>query len=58
MSQLFAEVCSRWQAHAAPPMPQPRWVPVQERFPLIAMVDGSTSEALLKSPRCCGSVKA
>jgi hypothetical protein len=48
MSQLLAEVCTRLQAQAAPCVPHPSWAPVRERFPLIAIVDGSTLEALRK----------
>jgi hypothetical protein len=48
MGQLFAEVCTRVQAQAPPPLPHPRWAPVRERFPLLAMGDGSTLEALRK----------
>ena len=43
---LLTEVCGRWQAQPPPPLPPPRWAPVWERFPLRAMVDGSTLEAL------------
>ena len=32
----------------APPAPPPRWAPVREHFPQIAIVDGSTLEALRK----------
>ena len=48
MGELFAEVCTRVQAQSPPPLPHPRWVPVWERFPLLAIVDGSTLEALRK----------
>ena len=48
MSQLFAEVCAREQTQAPPPLPHPRWAPAWEHCPLIAMVDGSTLEALRK----------
>ena len=48
MGQLFAEVCTRVQAQSPPPLPHPRWAPVRERFPLLAIVDGSTLEALRK----------
>jgi hypothetical protein len=48
MGQLFAEVCTRVQAQSPPPLPQPGWAPVRERFPLLAIVDGSTLEALRK----------
>jgi hypothetical protein len=36
MGQLFAEVCTRLQAQP-PPLPHPRWAPVREHFPLLAM---------------------
>ena len=48
MGQLFTEVCARGQAQSPPPLPHPRWAPVRERFPLLAIVDGSTLEALRK----------
>jgi len=48
MGQLFAEVCTRVQAQSPPPLPHPRWAPVRERFPWLAIVDGSTLEALRK----------
>jgi hypothetical protein len=48
IGQLFAEVCTRVQAQSPPPVPQPYWAPVWKRFPLLAMVDGSTLEALRK----------
>jgi Transposase DDE domain len=47
MGQLFTEVCLRVQAQP-PPLPHPRWAPVWEAFSLIALVDGSTLEALRK----------
>ena len=47
MGQLFTEVCTRMQAHP-PPLLYPRWAPVREHFPLLAIVDGSTLEALRK----------
>jgi hypothetical protein len=47
MGQLFTEVCTRVQAQP-PPLTHPRWAPVRERFPLLAIVDGSTLEALRK----------
>ena len=48
MGQLFAEVCTRIQAQPPPPLPHPSWAPVRAAFPLIALVDGSTLEALRK----------
>jgi hypothetical protein len=48
IGQLFTEVCVRLQAQPPPPLPHPRWAPVWERFPLLAIVDGSTLEALRK----------
>ncbi len=51
MGQLFAEVCGRLQAQAPPPLPHPSWAPVCESFPRIALVDGSTLEALRKKTR-------
>src|SRR5216683_232183 len=48
MGQLLAEVCARLQAQVPPTVPPPRWAPVRERFSLIALVDGSTLEALRK----------
>jgi hypothetical protein len=48
MGQLFAEVCAQLQAQAPPALPHPRWAPVREAFSLIALVDGSTLEALRK----------
>jgi hypothetical protein len=48
IGQLFTEVCARLQAQVPPPLPHPRWAPVGERFPVLAIVDGSTLEALRK----------
>jgi hypothetical protein len=48
IGQLFTEVCVRLQAQPPPPLPHPGWAPVWERFPLLAIVDGSTLEALRK----------
>jgi hypothetical protein len=48
MGQLFAEVCARLHAQAPPPLPHPRWEPVRAHFPQLAIVDGSTLEALHK----------
>src|SRR5439155_116075 len=46
MGQLFVEVCTRLQAQAPPALPHPSWAPVRAHFPLLAIVDGSTLEAL------------
>ena len=51
MGQLCAEVWTRLQAQVPPPLPQPHWAPVRERFPLLAIVDGSTLEALRKKAK-------
>ena len=48
MGQLLAEVCARLQAQGPPTVPHPRWAPVRVRFSLMALVDGSTREALRK----------
>ena len=48
MGQRCAEVWPRLQAQVPPPLPHPHWAPVRERFPLLAIVDGSTLEALRK----------
>src|SRR5882724_113276 len=48
MGQLLAEVGVRLQAQAPPAVPHPRWAPVRDRFSLMALVDGSTLEALRK----------
>ena len=48
MGQLLAEVCARLQAQVPPTVPHPRWAPVQAHFSWIALVDGSTLEALRK----------
>src|SRR6266403_1368681 len=48
MGQLVAAVGARLQAQGPPPVPHPRWAPVRERFSLMALVDGSTLEALRK----------
>jgi hypothetical protein len=48
MGQLFAEVCARLQAQRPPALPHPCWAPVRAAFSLIALVDGSTLEALRK----------
>jgi Transposase DDE domain len=51
IGQRFAEVCPRLQAHAPPPLPHPSWAPVRDHFPLLAIVDGSTLEALRKKAK-------
>jgi hypothetical protein len=52
MGQLFAAVCPRLQAQPPPPLPHPSWARVREAFPRLALVDGSTLEALrTKTPR-------
>jgi hypothetical protein len=51
MGQRFAEVCHRLQAQGPPPLPQASWAPVRDRFPLVAIVDGSTLEALRKKAK-------
>ena len=48
MGQLFTEVCARLQEQAPAAVPHPSWAPVREQFPLLAIVDGSTLEALRK----------
>jgi Transposase DDE domain len=48
MGQLFMEVCTRLQAQAPTALPQPRWAPVRAHFSQVAIVDGSTLEALRK----------
>ena len=47
MGQLFTEVCARLQAQP-PSLPHPSWAAVWEHFPRLAIVDGSTLEALRK----------
>lgn len=51
MGQLFAEVCTRLRTHAPPALPHPSWAPVHAHFPCLAIVDGSTLEALRKKTR-------
>jgi hypothetical protein len=48
MGQLFTEVCARLHAQAPPGLPHPSWAPVWAHFSLLAIVDGSTLEALRK----------
>ena len=51
MGQLFTEVCARLQTQAPPGVLLPRWTTVRAHFSLIALVDGSTLEALRKKTR-------
>ena len=46
MGQLCAEVCARLRAQGPRPCLHPGWAPVRAQFPLLAIVDGSTLEAL------------
>src|SRR5919109_2675416 len=46
MGQLFPEVCARRPAQAPPGLPHPSWAPGWAHFSRLAMVDGSTLEAL------------
>ena len=46
VGQLFAEVCAQRHAHAPPALPHPSWEPVRQHFPRLALVDGSTLQAL------------
>jgi Transposase DDE domain len=46
LGQLLAEVYTRLQAQSPPPLPPPRWAPVAQRCPLVALVEGATLEAL------------
>jgi hypothetical protein len=48
IGQLLVEVCTRLQAQTPPPLPHPSWAAVREHFPQVAIVDGSTLEALRK----------
>src|SRR5262245_36092110 len=49
LAAVFTEVSARLQAQAPPQIPGlERWTDVRARFPRIAMVDGSTLEALRK----------
>jgi hypothetical protein len=51
MGQLFAEVCARLQTQAPSAVPHPSWAPVRAHCTCLALVDGSTLEALRKKPR-------
>jgi hypothetical protein len=48
MGELFTEVCARLQAPAPSAVPHPSWALGRAHFPLVALVDGSTLEALRK----------
>jgi len=49
MGQLFEEVCARLKVQPPADLPgQQAWAPVRQHFPLIALVDGTTLEALRK----------
>jgi Transposase DDE domain len=48
LGHLFTEVCVRLQAQLPPPLPHPSWAAVWARCPVLAIVDGSTLEALRK----------
>ena len=48
IGQRFAEVSPGSRRRCRRPLPHPHWAPVRERFPLLALVDGSTLEALRK----------
>ncbi|MGH7393937.1 MAG: IS4 family transposase, partial [Candidatus Rokuibacteriota bacterium] len=48
LGQRFTEVWTRVQTQGPPAVPHSSWVPVQQHFPVIALVDGSTLEALRK----------
>lgn len=46
MGQLCTEVCTRLQAQVSAALPPPSWAPGRAHVPQVAMVDGSTLEAL------------
>ena len=48
LGQLFAAVCPRLQTQGPPLLPHASWALVRARFPLLAMVEGSTLEARRK----------
>lgn len=49
LGELFAEVCTRLQAQPPPTWPGlEAWAAVRSRFPVIALADGTTLEALRK----------
>ena len=48
MGQFCAEVCARLPAQQSPALPHPCWAPVRDACSLLALVDGSTLEALRK----------
>lgn len=51
MGQLFVEVCARLQTQAPAAVPHSSWAPVRDHFGCLAIVDGSTLEALRKKTR-------
>jgi hypothetical protein len=48
MGQLLVEVCTRLRAQTPVTLPHPSWVAVRAQFSQLAIVDGSTLEALRK----------
>ena len=59
LAQVFAEVGTRLQAQSVPVLPGlEAWAAVRAHFPQIAVVDGSTLEALRRRPRRCGGARA
>ena len=48
MGQLLVDVCTRRQAQPSPPLPDPSWATVRAHVPRLAIVEGSTLEALRK----------
>lgn len=58
MGQVFAEVCARLKTQPAVDLPgQEPWAGVRALFPLIAIVDGSTLEALRKKTQALRAVE-
>jgi hypothetical protein len=58
MSELFGEVCARLQAQPAPSWPGlEEWANVRATFPLIALADGTTLEALRKKTQALQAVE-
>jgi len=57
MGELFAEVCGRLQAQPPPSWPGlEEWASVRAHFPLIALADGTTLEALRKKTQALQAV--